>query len=343
MLNGYNYHLYKNKNKSNKDIEKELSKALNRMSLTSFVKNQTSVSKRVINLLSAGVVVAGTMLPMTTKVYASESSQTTLSYIIETASVDYTLTTAKGTRSKQGTATTLSPPSADTQGIFPTLAEYVSGMNCTGCGKHCPLTAPQCGIGGSQYEQAVTLYNSTVSSTQQQTDSTNESTSEEQTQSASTTESAASSAETLTSQDEKTDDNSTQDNKSAIVQQNTTDTATTFENFISGLFCSGCGKHCPLTSLKCSRGQTYLEQAKVEFETLQVQQTENTTELENEATTNNASSATTATTPIDMAMEYVPFGGMMVGGIYYTIEVFQKKKVSNETKINRNEGDGYEK
>ena len=40
-----------------------------------------------------------------------------------------------------------------------TLEEYLSKMYCTGCGRHCPLSAPQCGRGRSQQQQATEEYN----------------------------------------------------------------------------------------------------------------------------------------------------------------------------------------
>ncbi|MGN1113759.1 MAG: DUF4405 domain-containing protein [Oscillospiraceae bacterium] len=39
------------------------------------------------------------------------------------------------------------------------LEDYLSKLNCTGCHKHCPLTAPQCGRGVNQQAEAVSEYN----------------------------------------------------------------------------------------------------------------------------------------------------------------------------------------
>lgn len=36
--------------------------------------------------------------------------------------------------------------------------EYLSRLNCTGCGRHCPLNAPQCGTGSQQASQAREYY-----------------------------------------------------------------------------------------------------------------------------------------------------------------------------------------
>lgn len=40
----------------------------------------------------------------------------------------------------------------------PSLEEYLSGLNCTGCHRHCPLSSPQCGIGDQQAAEAETSY-----------------------------------------------------------------------------------------------------------------------------------------------------------------------------------------
>ncbi len=42
-----------------------------------------------------------------------------------------------------------------------TLDDYLSGMFCTGCSKHCPLIAPRCGKGEAQAEEATVQYQET--------------------------------------------------------------------------------------------------------------------------------------------------------------------------------------
>ncbi len=39
-----------------------------------------------------------------------------------------------------------------------TLEEYLSGLNCTACHRHCPLSSPQCGRGEQQAAEAETAY-----------------------------------------------------------------------------------------------------------------------------------------------------------------------------------------
>lgn len=36
--------------------------------------------------------------------------------------------------------------------------EYIKKLTCDGCGKRCPLSSPQCGIGASQLEKAKIEY-----------------------------------------------------------------------------------------------------------------------------------------------------------------------------------------
>lgn len=43
----------------------------------------------------------------------------------------------------------------------PTLEAFLSKLFCTGCGKHCPLTNPQCGRGEMQKNEAIEEYNQT--------------------------------------------------------------------------------------------------------------------------------------------------------------------------------------
>ncbi|MGB4984420.1 MAG: cytochrome b/b6 domain-containing protein [Erysipelotrichaceae bacterium] len=42
----------------------------------------------------------------------------------------------------------------------------------------------------------------------------------------------------------------------------------TLEEFISKLFCNGCGRHCPLTNLHCRKGQSRLESSTQEYYSL---------------------------------------------------------------------------
>lgn len=45
-----------------------------------------------------------------------------------------------------------------------TLEEYLGSLHCTACGRHCPLSNPQCGRGETQAEEATAEYESTQQS-----------------------------------------------------------------------------------------------------------------------------------------------------------------------------------
>ncbi len=49
-------------------------------------------------------------------------------------------------------------PESETAQAEVTLEDYMSGLFCTGCGKHCPLTNPRCGRGEQQAQQAENEY-----------------------------------------------------------------------------------------------------------------------------------------------------------------------------------------
>lgn len=53
--------------------------------------------------------------------------------------------------------TTLASPTFK-DGETPTLEEYLGKLHCTGCGKHCLLTSPQCGKGMEKARQAESEY-----------------------------------------------------------------------------------------------------------------------------------------------------------------------------------------
>lgn len=49
-------------------------------------------------------------------------------------------------------------PLPETTPPSPTLAEFFTGLRCSGCGKHCPLSHPRCGRGELQARQATEEY-----------------------------------------------------------------------------------------------------------------------------------------------------------------------------------------
>lgn len=85
----------------------------------------------------------------------------------------------------------------------------------------------------------------------------------------------------------------------------------TFEEFISGMTCTGCGRRCPLTALKCARGDDALRKAREEYEkTASV--TSSTLALDaGEAKGEDASGKL-----LGDIMSIAPMGGLVAGGIY---------------------------
>lgn len=65
--------------------------------------------------------------------------------------------TATSTENSTDTATQASGSSSEDDA--PTLDEYLSNLYCTGCGRHCSLLSPQCGIGSAQSAAAQVDYN----------------------------------------------------------------------------------------------------------------------------------------------------------------------------------------
>ena len=65
------------------------------------------------------------------------------------------------------------------------------------------------------------------------------------------------------------DTDSDQDESATTVSQAYADEEqVSLDQFLSSLFCQGCSRHCPLTSLSCSKGTAYLEEAKSEYQAL---------------------------------------------------------------------------
>ena len=272
-------------------------------------ESYTPISKRVVNFVFAGAVAAGALFCPAT---ALADQPLTASYVttISQTGTDASTVQLSSKREKKANAS-ISPPVADAQGRFPSLDDYIGLLTCSGCGKHCPLTAPQCGVGSSQYEQAVALYENTVSSSQSAQET-------QDTVSTPTPEGESSDSSTISS---------SQDDKSSAPQSAVSDQSAALQEYLSKLFCSGCGRHCPLTAPQCAKGQAYVEQATAEFE------------AQNTSATDSTGSATDVTAEslsarglFDDVMEYMPIGGLVVGGMYYTIVVKQKKKDEGSSK-----------
>ncbi len=144
--------------------------------------------------------------------------------------------------------------------------EYLSRLNCTGCGRHCPLISPQCGT-GSQYAQQATEYY--VSYSNQSYD------------------------ESVVSQ------NDTQNSDSQINNNDNNNTQTpSLQEYLGNLYCSGCGKHCSLLAPQCNKGEQQAQNAENEYYSMYSSNSEDDNETANDQqiqTTTNAETTVTST------------------------------------------------
>lgn len=68
-----------------------------------------------------------------------------------------------------------------------------------------------------------------------------------------------------------TNNSESEEDKNTVVLLAAGDSKTdlpTLEEYLGKLLCSGCGKRCPLTSLRCNRGQGYVESATAEYDSV---------------------------------------------------------------------------
>ncbi|MDD2371491.1 MAG: DUF4405 domain-containing protein [Firmicutes bacterium] len=129
--------------------------------------------------------------------------------------------------------------SSDTTTTAPvSLEEYLSKLHCTGCNKHCPLTAPQCGIGEQQAIQAADEYKATQTTTYITTETTK------------TTPDAPSENPAKTSD---------------LADTTTTTAPATLEEYLSKLVCNGCSRHCPLSAPQCGVGEQQAVEATSQY------------------------------------------------------------------------------
>lgn len=165
---------------------------------------------------------------------------------------------------------------------------FLGRLTCTGCGKHCPLTSPQCGTGTSQAQQASAYY---------------------QSQNGETVSSSESS-----SQEEK---------DSSTVSTPTAENGT-LEEYLGSLACTGCGRHCPLTSPQCSVGQQQAQEATTAYQSKYA-----TSADEREKQPMEEADSL----PL-LFRDYIPIMGMYAAGTYYLLEFVQirerKKKELNK-------------
>lgn len=152
---------------------------------------------------------------------------TNLAQILNTSD-DNTAQTEKTNKSYTPASADATTPATSTT----SLADYLTNLHCTGCSKHCPLSAPQCATGIAQAQKATQDYQTT------QTTATSDTT---------TTPSTPESGTTTPSKETST--------------TATTPAVPTLEEYLSKLHCTACLKHCPLTAPQCASGEQAAAQA----------------------------------------------------------------------------------
>lgn len=248
-------------------------------------QNKCSNAKRIAHFLYVGVIAAGAVLPLATTAFAAVETPEATTLALSPSSGSVLESSIVNVRGSKNATASFAPPVADAQGVFPTLEDYVGKLTCTGCGKHCPLTAPQCGIGDQQYEQAVTTYTSATTSAASVPVAEPSSQEESQASGAEASEPAASSKPEVIIQE-------------SPVAEESSSAATSAPE--------------PSISTEASAPEALISQQ--------------------EAMTNEIDAAKSAAETSDThdilgdVMEWAPFGGLVVGGVYYTIFAPKDKK-----------------
>ncbi len=135
-----------------------------------------------------------------------------------------------------------------------TLDNYLSSLRCDGCGRHCSLASPQCGIGEDQADQATLEYESLYGQSESDTTDESQSTTDDSTSGSSESDQPA-------------------------TDGGVTDTAMTLNEYLKGFNCDGCGRRCSLANPKCGIGENQADQATLDYESLYGQEDSGNTSL----------------------------------------------------------------
>ena len=185
----------------------------------------------------------------------------------------------------------------------PSLSSYLSKLYCTGCSKHCPLSAPQCSIGVGQANTASNDYYDTYAIPESQ-----------QTYIPSVQITSSAAAQTP-----------------KVTASPVTENAPSLVDYLSKLYCTGCGKHCPLSAPQCSLGEQQAEESATEYYVIYAANLDSAvtdTTTDNTTTDSDQDNASLTLNPItdNVFADYLPIMGLYIGGAYYTIELIDKKK-----------------
>lgn len=173
--------------------------------------------------------------------------------------------------------------------------DFLDRFTCTGCGKHCPLTSPRCGVGSTQAQQASVYYQNQTSEAATSSES-------------SQPEASVSSSES---------NHQEQESPSSTVSTPQAESGT-LEEYLGFLSCDGCSKHCPLSSPQCGVGQQKAQEV--------------TTAYRAEHASSGAESGTkkVVTQESDslplLFRDYIPIMGMYAAGTYYLLEFVQERE-----------------
>ena len=184
----------------------------------------------------------------------------------------------------------------------PSLSSYLSKLYCTGCSKHCPLSAPQCSVGVGQANTASNDYYDTYAIPESQ-----------QTYIPSVHITSTASAQTP-----------------KVTASPITENAPSLVDYLSKLYCTGCGKHCPLSAPQCSLGEQQAEESATEYYVIYAANLDNaatdtTTDNTTDSDQDNANLTVDQITD-NVFADYLPIMGLYIGGAYYTVELIDKAK-----------------
>ena len=126
------------------------------------------------------------------------------------------------------------------------------------------------------------------------------------------------------------------------------ETLPSLEEYLGKLVCTGCDRRCPLTALKCSRGQPYLQKAtgaytamaakasapadNVVLEKPQAEKTVKAIDPVEQKVVQDEKKVGVVdekkSKAVETTMEYLPLAGMVVGGVYFAVG--NKKKIKEK-------------
>lgn len=243
------------------------------------------------------------------------------------ADTEAAITTESTTYLSQNTAGNIQQITDSTQAEdTPTLEEYLGSLVCTACSRHCSLLYPACGKGRAQARAATADYNDLYAEAAVTPTASPEATAQP------TLTPAPTAGQTA----EETDSEST-----AITASQTVASLPTLQEYLGGLFCTGCHRHCPLLAPQCARGYTQAQEATQDYQAM-VEEAEATaaqqnTENEDTDDTNTGvllstdesdSSGTGAAVGRILAPfgEFIPVMSLYIAGTHYMIRLTDQKK-----------------